>query len=562
MESILGINFSIDSAAVLLKDGRLAAAACQERFDRIKHSGAFPMDAIRFCLQQGGVTFDQVSKVAFSWNPAVHLAAPNRLRETIIRDHREYLDIVPARLLSLVDEAIPDQQMQQTIKLAGGGDLTVEYWDHHLCHAVGAFKASGFKEASILTADGYGEQTATMLAVGDDKGVRPIRTIDFPHSIGAVYAAVTSFLGFHPNCDEGKVMALAGMGNPERYEGIFETILQKTEDGYEVDLAYFRYYMKTPHRFSDQFVKAFGQPRRPGAAIEEHHYDLAAALQQAVNRVLLHLSEMLHAETGASHLCLAGGVALNCVAMGQVEQHSPFSEIFILPAAHDGGGGIGAAALSAGDLSKVNLAPFSDFLGPSPDPEETEIKLKEYGISYEKVEDGSLAAAEMITKGNVVGYMNGRMEFGPRALGARSILADPRELRFKEIVNAKVKHREAFRPFAPVALEDRISDYLIDAKPTPFMNKAYMAKPEAAEKIPAVVHSDRSVRLQTVNADQNKDIFRLLSHFDSMTSVPMVMNTSLNKQGQPICNSIEDALSCLYTSGMDALILGNLLIRK
>jgi len=560
---ILGLNFSLDAGAVLVRDGRVVAAALEERFDRQKHSAAFPRQAIAFCLKQAGITLEQVDAFAFSWNPAVHVGTPNRLRDTIYRDQREYLELVPAHLLAMSEQA--DIGLQSRLSLAlRDRELDVRYFDHHLCHAAAAFYASGYDQAAILTADGYGEQTTTLLATGNASGITPLRTFDYPHSIGSVYAAVTSFLGFGANNHEGKVMALAGMGNPKIHRARFEQILRTTDDGFEVDLSYFRYYMRGRHRFSDQFVRVFGQPRQPDAPLKQFHYDIAAALQEATDRVLLHLCKLLHKQTGMDKLCLAGGVALNAVAMGNIERKSPFAEIFVLPAAHDGGGGLGAAWLlsqEAGE-SPYQQGVYTDRLGSVYDADFVKKKLSDFNLRFSELDSAPAAAAEMIAKGKVIGWMNGAMEYGPRALGARSILADPRDAKIKDIVNAKVKYREPFRPFAPVALEEAIDQYFIDARPTPFMNKVVYAKPEAAPAIPAVLHTDGSVRIQTINRAQDGDLYDLISQFRALTGVPMVLNTSLNKRGQPICESVEDALSCLFTSGMDALFIGNCLIEK
>ncbi len=561
--NILGINFSLDAAAVLMQNGRLVAAALEERFDRRKHSSAFPRQAIDYCLRRGGIGWQDVTAVAFSWNPAHHVAAPDRLRDTIYRDQREYLELVPAQLLAMRGDALPGAATQILIELQHGG-LDVQYFDHHLCHAAGAFYASRFPQAAILTADGYGERTSTQLAVGGPDGIKVLESVPYPHSLGSVYAALTTYLGFQANNAEGKVMALAGMGNPTRFRSAFERMVRLTETGFEIDLSYFTYYLRAPRRYADRLVTEFGPPRRPDDPITKDHCDLAAALQEATERVLLHLAARAYRLTGMPQLCLAGGVALNAVAMGRLERESLFAEIFVLPPAHDGGGGLGAAWLLARQRGEkiIPSRPYTDRLGPAPDPDQVCRLLEEYGQRWSEPDDPPEAAAERIARGQVIGWMNGAMEYGPRALGARSILADPRDARMKDIVNAKVKYREAFRPFAPVAHEDVVDGYFAHARPTPFMNKVYQALPGVAARIPAVVHTDGSVRLQTVNADQDPALHALIAHFAARTGVPMVLNTSLNKRGQPICASLADALACFHTSGMDALFVDRFLIEK
>jgi carbamoyltransferase len=561
--NVLGLNFSLDSAVALFQNGRLVAAACQERFDRIKHSAAFPGQAIKFCLREAGIGLDEVEAVAVSWNPAEHVAVPNRLRDVACRDHREYLDIIPSQLLAMMEPAKVGSRTDLIFEY-GGRQFPLDYFDHHLCHAAGAFYASRFPRAAILSADGYGETTSTFLGSGGPGGIEAARRVPFPHSLGSVYAAVTQFLGFRPNSGEGKVMALAGMGNPEQHRRVFEKILRCTPGGFEVDLSYFSYYMRSRTRYSQEFVREFGQPRKPDEELCDAHFDIAAGLQDAVERVLIHLAKYLHEETGETKLCLAGGVALNAVAMGKIEREGPFDEIFVLPPAHDGGGPLGAAILAGmkRGVEPVFDSEYNDRLGPAFDPDDVVDTLSGFNLSHTIVDDAPAVAAQMIAKGMIVGWMNGRMEYGPRALGARSILADPTNEKVKDIVNAKVKYRESFRPFAPVALEKSADDYFLKAAPSPYMNKVYMARPDAASKIPSVVHSDGSARLQTVREDQDAQLFQLISHFESITGTPVLLNTSFNKRGEPICATVPDALACFFTSGLDALFIGPCLIEK
>lgn len=561
--NLIGVNFSLDSAAALLQDGKVRAAAVEERFDRNKHSAAFPAKALAFCLNAGQARLDEVDAIAVSWNPAVHLAQPNRLRDTIYRDHREYMDIIPAQLLHLAGDREVGDHLELTVELANRR-LQIHYFDHHLCHAAGAYVASRFPEAAILTADGFGERTSTLRAVGRRGRVEKLGTVDFPHSLGSVYAAVTQFLGFRPNSGEGKVMALAGMGNPERFRSEFERLLRPYPGGFEVDLSYFAYYQPGRNRFSDKFVRTFGPPRSPEGELTADHLDLAAALQEATEDILLHLARELRAETGMDRLCLAGGVMLNAVAMGRLEREAGFDEVFILPAAHDGGGPLGATYLLAQLLGEdIDLtAPFCDRLGPASEPAAVREALDKYNLRYQTPAEPTAAAAEMIADGKIIAWMNGAMEYGPRALGARSILADPRDPRSKERTNAKVKFREAFRPFAPVGLLGEVDAYFENARPTPFMNKVYRVRPEVVERIPAVVHFDGSVRVQTVTRAEDAALFELISHFEARTGVPMVLNTSFNRRGEPICQSVDDALACFFASGLDALFVGDCLLEK
>lgn len=558
--NILGLNFSLDSAAVLWRDGRLFASL-QERFDRIKHSAFFPSQAAASCLQLGGVSWDDLDAVAVSWNPGIHLRQPNRLRETIYRDQRELLELIPAQLLRACSHAKPSSSTRLQI---GNGSFDVHFFDHHLCHAAGAFYASGFPEAAVLTADGYGEEASTMIAMGDGEGIHKLASVNFPHSIGSVYAAVTEFLGFRPNSGEGKVMALAGMGRPDMYRKQFDALFTTADEGFEVDLSFFGYYHRGTHRYSEKFVKVFGQPRKPDEPLTDRDKNLAAALQNAVERVLLHLANVAHRKTGKTKLCLAGGVALNAVAMGRIERESPFNEIFVLPPAHDGGGPLGAVFLLARTLGAKRLltSEYTDRYGPSCEDEKIRRTLEQYGLRFDHCDSPPDRAAEMIAAGKVIGWMQGAMEYGPRALGMRSILADVRNAEIRDVVNSKVKFRESFRPFAPVALLESIGEYFIDARPTPFMNKVVHVRKEAADSIPAVVHVDGSVRLQTVSRSQDPLLTELIAGYRDRTGIPMVLNTSLNKRGQPIVASMDDALQTFFTSGMDGLFLGRFLLEK
>ncbi|MBZ0270921.1 carbamoyl transferase [bacterium] len=561
---VLGLNFSTDAAAALVIDGRVVAAALEERFDRVKHSGAFPRRSIQFVLDFAGLRLAEVDAVAVSWNAGAHLFHPNRRREAMFRDHREYLDIIPARLLAMTPEAVAGEATRLSIELEGR-TLDATFFDHHLCHAAGAFYASGLESAAILTVDGYGEEASCRLSHGKDGAIANVGEVRFPHSIGSVYAAVTQFLGFSPNSGEGKVMALAGLGNAERYAAAFEDIVRLEDDGFAVDLSMFSYYMPGRSRVSDRFVAKFGAPRAPESPLTERDLDLAAALQTATERALTHVANILHERTGETRLCVAGGVALNAVAMGRLERDTPFAELFVLPPAHDGGGPLGAAWLAS---ARGGVAPtlagdaYDDRLGPDIDAASAESRLRAYGVRYQHVEDPATATAETIAGGKIVGRMSGRMEYGPRALGARSILADPRDPATKDRLNARIKYREPFRPFAPIVIESAATRFFDDARPTPYMNKVYMAKSETVDRAPAIVHDDGTVRVQTVGETHDPELYRLVSAFAEIARVPMVVNTSLNKRGEPICASLEDGLACLFTSGLDALFVGPFLVTK
>jgi carbamoyltransferase len=561
---ILGLNFSNDSAAALVVDGRIEAAVQEERFSRVKHDRAFPFQAVQYCLAHGGLQLAELDAVAFFWNPLQHMDTYSARMNSAFRHHLEYLYDVPASLARYLPTAwTRAPYVKLSVPLPDGRELPFYFVEHHLAHAASAFLGSPWDEAAILTVDGYGERTTTLLARGKGTSLEVLGRVDFPHSIGSVYAAVTEFLGFKPNRDEGKVMGLASYGQP-RYLEAFRELVRLTDDGYEVDLNAFRYYLEAPHRFSDAFVARFGAPRAAEAPLTERDQDLAASLQARTEEVLLHLARRLREKTGLKALAMAGGVTLNCVANGRLQREAGFDEYFFLPASSDAGASLGAALYVEHVLGKNPARlPFpGEYLGPCYTDAQIEERLARGGVRAVRVDGIEQRVAELLAEGRIVGWFQGRAEFGPRALGNRSILADPRRVDMKDVLNARVKFREPFRPFAPSICEEACGQFFSSAVPSPYMLRVYDTLPDKRGVLPAITHVDGGARVQTVNRQQNPKYYDLIRAFGDLTGVPCVVNTSFNVRGEPIVTTPEEAYRCYASTDMDALAIGSYLFVK
>ena len=559
---ILGINHSNDAAAALVVDGRVIAASQEERFSRVKHDASFPDKAIDSCLKFGGLTLADLDAIGFFWNPGIHAEAPPRRLTSSVRHHLEYLLGVPSRLVPRLGERV--RSVEQTMHLDSGKKLAIHYITHHLCHAAAAFFTSPFAEAAILTADGYGERQSTTIYRGQGTEVEMLAEIDFPHSIGSLYAALTEYLGFRANSGEGKVMGLASYGRPSEYVGKLLDLVDFTERGFELDLSYFEYFHERPHRYSKKLVELLGPPREPESAVDKRHEDIAFALQAVTEEAMLHLAGMARKLTGANNLCVAGGVALNCVANGRMQYETEFENFFFYPAAGDTGTSVGAALvvehLLHGGARSMEVA--SEYLGLGFSPEQVKAVLDRGQLRYHTLQDPELVAARMVADGLIIAWFQGRAEFGPRALGNRSILADPRRPDMKDVLNAKVKFREVFRPYAPSVLEESCGKYFGSPVPSPYMLRAYPTLPEFVDKLPAITHVDGTARVQTVSEQQNPRYYRLIKEFGRLTGIDCVLNTSFNIRGEPIINTVDEAIKCLMTTGLDALFVEDFLVVK
>jgi carbamoyltransferase len=560
---VLGINFSNDAAAALVVDGYVVAACQEERFTRIKHDAQFPARATRYCLEHSGLALRDVDAIGFFWNPGIHAEAASSKLVSVPRDHLEYLYSAPAHLLrQLNDPSVA--RVEQTFYLHEGKPLRVHYLNHHDCHMAGAFYRSNFPSAAVLTVDGYGERTSTHIAHARG-GARfeTLRTIEYPHSIGSLYACFTEYLGFRANSGEGKVMGLASYGKPTYYDAI-RSMVELTPAGFELDLSYFEYYLQRRHRYAPKLVAALGPAREPESELTQRHMDIAASMQLVTEDLLLHVGRMARELTGEARLCVAGGVALNCVANTRLRYELGFDDAFFMPAASDAGTSVGAALYVAhvlgGDPPVQH--PDTDYLGPSFSEQAIERTLAVSGCHYERPPFIADAVADLLAAGKIVGWFQGRAELGPRALGSRSILADPRPRDMQDVLNARVKFREYFRPFAPAVPEERCAEFFEHGEPSPYMLLVYKTRPEHFDELRSITHVDGGARVQTVSAEQNALFYDLLKAFGRRTGVPVLLNTSFNIRGEPIVHTVGDALKCFFTTDMDALAVGPFLLRK
>ncbi|MBN2578764.1 MAG: carbamoyltransferase [Pirellulales bacterium] len=589
MTTILGISaFYHDSAAALVVDGRIVAAAQEERFTRIKHDDRFPVQAIRYCLREAGLEAEQLDYVGFYDKP---LLKYERLLET-------YLAFAPAGFRSFT-RAMPlwlSQKLHLPREIRKGLDGRYRrrciFTEHHQSHAASAFFPSPFEEAAILTLDGVGEWATASLGYGRGNRIALTAELRFPHSLGLLYSAFTYFCGFRVNSGEYKLMGLAPYGEPIYAEAIRRKLIDLKEDGsFRMDLSYFRYcqgLVMTSRKFARLFG---GPPRRPDAPLTQREMDLAASIQQVTEEIMLRAARHVHARTGMKNLCLAGGVALNCVGNGRILREGPFQKIWIQPAAGDAGGALGTALFIWHQLLDNPRTPCptdsqqGSLLGPRFTEEEIRNLLDGLGAPYrfiESEEDLCRHIAELIAAGKVVGWVQGRMEFGPRALGGRSILGDARRPEMQSLMNRKIKFRESFRPFAPIVLQGRAGDFfdLAPGVESPYM---LLVAPVADRQriapateplvgleklrmvrstIPAVTHVDSSARIQTVDPQRHGKLYRLLKAFEAMTGCPVMINTSFNVRGEPIVCSPAEAYQCFMATNMDVLVLERFVLTK
>jgi carbamoyltransferase len=455
------------------------------------------------------------------------------------------------------------ERVDQTLWLADGHPLRIHFLTHHDCHAAAAYYRSNFEASAVLTVDGYGERSAAHIARASREGITTLRTIEFPHSLGSFYAAFTQYLGFRPNNGEGKVMGLASYGKPTYYDAI-RKLVRLSNDGFELDLSYFSFYLQRRRRYTAKLIDLLGPERAPDSDIDQRHMDVAASMQRVTEDILLHLAQMAAELTGESRLCLAGGVALNCVANTRIRFESNFDQCYFMPAASDAGTSMGAALYVAhvlGDDAPVSH-PMTDYLGPGYTDDQIESALSVAGCAFTRPANLADSVAGLLARSKIVGWFQGRAEFGPRALGARSILADPRPADSKDILNARVKFREWFRPFAPAVLAERCGELFEHDDAAPFMLLVYATRAERVNDLQSVTHVDGGARVQTVTREQNERYYDVIEAFGAKTGVPAIINTSFNIRGEPIVTTVADALKCYFTTDMDALAVGPFLLTK
>jgi carbamoyltransferase len=559
--NILGIScFYHDAAAALVRDGQLVAAAQEERFTRKKHDAEFPLHAITYCLKQAGIRAEDLDFIGFYDKPFIKF---ERLLYTYVATFPKSL---PSFLKSMPVWLKDKLWIPQLIRSELDYDGPILFSEHHQSHAASAFLVSPFEKAAILTIDGVGEWETTTYGVGEGNSVKLLKRIHFPHSVGLLYSAFTYYLGFKVNSAEYKVMGLAPYGKPFYYDVIMQELIRLKSDGsYKLNMKYFGYdygLTMTNARFNTLFGRA---PREPEGALEQFHKDMAASIQKVTDEIMVRMANHLYEETKLDQLCLAGGVALNCVANAKVLERTPFKKIFIQPAAGDAGGAVGTAYHIYNSIlgNKRNFILNDVFLGP----DFTEDEIREYLVglgvefTHQTQEELLRETARMIADQKVVGWFQGRMEWGPRALGNRSILADARNPENQSKVNLKIKFRESFRPFAPAVLLEKAAEYFRCDVPSPYMVLTAQVR-EDRRSIPAVTHVDGSARLQTVSKEENPLFHALLEEFDRQTGCAVLINTSFNVRGEPIVCTPHDAMMCFMRTDMDVLVMGNFMLDK
>jgi len=577
--NILGINaYHGNASAALVSDGKLIAAVEEERFNRVKYAAGFPVAAIRYCLETGGITLGEVDHVAVPRDPWARLGTKLLFAMRMPKFARERARVL-ARFIG-----IPEALAQAFDCDAKSIRAQFHRVEHHQAHLASTFFVSPFENAALLSADGLGDFASTMWALGTGNRMRVDGSIAFPHSLGMYYTGVTQYLGFQKFGDEYKVMGLAAYGQPA-YLDEFRRIVQTNGGiGFRLGLDYFTHHRtgpemswresdKTPElgpMFSSYMAQRLGPVRDPKAPLEQHHRDAAATLQARLEEVLYGMLNAVHERTRQKSVCLAGGVAFNCVANGRIFERTPFERVYVQPAAGDAGLAVGAACFVHHQVLKQPRSFVMEhaYWGPEFSPQRVRSavsasRLAESGmeITERSEEEVAREAAKEIAAGRILGWFQGRAEWGPRALGNRSIVADPRRAEMKDILNQRIKHREIFRPFAPSILAESTAEYFEKSYPSPFMTLAYSVRPEKRSAIPAPTHVDGTGRLQTVTREANPRYWRLIREFANLTGVPVVLNTSFN-DNEPIVCSPEEAIDCFLRTKMDVLVLGDILIRK
>jgi carbamoyltransferase len=558
---ILGLSYSYhDAAACLVRDGVPIAAAEEERFTRIKHDHRFPANAIRYCLDAGGIAAKDLGGVAFYEKPA-------RKLERALVVGKQYMPRSIENVLAQFPALIEDgfglaSRLQQEFEYCG----PLYFAEHHHSHAASAFFASPFEDAVVLTVDGVGEWSTCTQYEGRANTLTKLREIHYPHSLGLLYSSLTAFLGFRVNDDEYKVMGLASYGEP-KFRRELEKLLTLFEDGsFALDLDFFSFMYEQQSMWTEALEKLLGPPRRPEAPIEVRHRDIAASLQALVEDAMVGLAGSARVTSKSANLCLAGGVAYNCVANSQVLARGGFERIFVQPAAGDSGAAMGAALWAHHEVLGKPRTPrkHDTLLGPQFSDTEIKATLDASGVSYAELDEGELCArvVRLIAADMIVGWFQGRMEFGPRALGSRSILANACSPGMKDVLNARVKFREDFRPFAPAVLEEVASTYFELSEPSPYMLFTPRVRPEWQAKLPSITHVDGTARVQTVAAGQSPRFHHLISEFGKLSGIPVVINTSFNIRGEPIVCTLSDALKCFLGTDIDFLAIGNFLVAK
>ena len=573
--NILGLNaFHGDASVALFADGQLSSALEEERFSRLKHQAGFPAAAARHALSHGGLRPDDLDHVAISRDPSAHLhkkllfAFSQGPRFASVRDRLANVSKL-REAKPLLAEALGTTE--------SGISAQIHRVEHHRAHMASSFFVSPFDRAAVVSIDGFGDFVSTMWGRGCGNKIEAERWVEFPHSIGILYTAITQYLGFPKYGDEFKVMGLAPYGEPEFADRLGQLVRRKSDGRFELDLSYFVHHADGVNMtwesgspsigdvFSARLQREFGARRRPGEPIESRHRNLAASLQAVLEEVVLGLLRRIGQETGLKDLCLAGGVALNCTMNGKILQQTPFERVYIQPAAYDGGTSLGAALYVKHQLfgAPRDFVMDHTYWGLEYSRESCRDALDAHRLTYRELDDDALAdaAAEHIVQGKIVGWFQGRFEWGPRALGNRSIVCDPRNSSMKDHLNSRIKHREGFRPFAPSVLEERAGEWFEMGNSSPFMLMTCQVRREQQQRVPAITHVDGTARQQTVSRSTNPKYWNLIHAFERRTGVPVVLNTSFN-ENEPVVNTPEEGISCYLRNDMDVLVIGPFLVEK
>lgn len=572
---ILGLNvYHADSSAAIFVNGVMVAAAEEERFTRQKHWAGFPKQAIEFCLETAGVSLQQVTHIAIGRDPKAKQFSKIAFA---IKHPKVAVGLLQQRLKNKKQLLSIEQEFEKHFSITAA-DITkkLTWVEHHRSHLASAFFASPFQEAAIISIDGSGDFSTVMLATGKGNQITVIDSIDFPHSLGVLYTAFTQLLGFPYYGDEYKIMGLAPYGSPIYKEKVAEIIRWNNQGLFQLDTSFFREVHKgfvsyennlpvVPPLFSKKMEKVFAPVRAKNEALTQYHKDLAASVQAATEMAIFELLRTLHTKTGLTNVCIAGGVAQNSVANGKITRNTPFKQVYIPSAGHDAGISMGAALYVQHQLmQRQRSAPiYNAYTGSRFSNEQVKKALDKQNLTYQELSDEQLLpyVAQKLADGAVVGWFSGAAEFGPRALGGRSILADPRRNDAKDLLNAKIKRRESFRPFAPSILAEFVTDYFSVNDSVPFMEKVFPIHPEKQAEIPAVTHVDGTGRLQTVTLENNPRYYKLIQAFYQITGCPILLNTSFN-ENEPIVNRPEEAIACYLRTNMDLLVLENCILER
>ena len=559
--NILGVSgLYHDSAACLLKNGKISAAAEEERFTRKKHDNSFPINAINFCLKQGNIAIDDVDYIAFYEKPIMKFdRILNSHLETFPKSFWTFFKTMP----SWLNEKL---RIPSMVRKKLGYDGEILFIDHHLAHAASTFLVSPFKKAAILTVDGVGEWATTTWGYGEGNKIILLKEIHFPHSLGLLYSAVTTYLGFKANNDEYKIMGLAPYGKPTHLNKFKEVVDIRGDGSYNLDMDYFVYHYRLSMP-SKKFIEEFGPARKPKSPIDQRHKDIAASLQTILEEILFKMLNHLHRKTKCSNLCMAGGVALNSSANGKIVRNTKFKKVFVQPAASDAGGSLGAAFYVYNTIlgKKRDYVMDHAYLGSEFSSDEIRNYLKKNKIKFKEFnnEDHLIEkTAKLVFENKIVAWFQGRMEWGPRALGNRTILANPCNPDMKDILNKRVKHREEFRPFAPSVLFEEQKKYFETGEYLPFMLFTHPIKKKMRKKIPSVTHVNGTGRLQSVTTELNPKYYKLIKNFEKLSRVPVILNTSFNIKGEPIVCTPEDAYRCMMGTGIDYVVMDRFLIAR